>query len=218
MGMALTYARRYWLFSIVGIAGEDDLDALKTTVNGATTDGTAGAYVTGAEASVEHSGRRRGDGKVAQAPMLEAETSAILRERLITECANLLSVDAAVAWAPDALKTRNTLRTEDAEMLERAFVQRLRALEDHEVPALAESDAQTSETGTTREAPVANERNPACSTASGGIAIVGPRRRDKAHLKFVASQTCLVCGRKPSDPHHLRFAQPRALGRKVSDE
>jgi hypothetical protein len=34
----------------------------------------------------------------------------------------------------------------------------------------------------------------------------------------VASQTCLVCGRKPSDPHHLRFAQPRALGRKVSDE
>jgi hypothetical protein len=29
---------------------------------------------------------------------------------------------------------------------------------------------------------------------------------------------CLVCGRKPSDPHHLRFAQPRALGRKASDE
>jgi hypothetical protein len=27
-----------------------------------------------------------------------------------------------------------------------------------------------------------------------------------------------VCGRKPSDAHHLRFAQPRALGRKVSDE
>jgi len=29
---------------------------------------------------------------------------------------------------------------------------------------------------------------------------------------------CLICGRQPSDPHHLRFAQPRALGRKVSDE
>jgi hypothetical protein len=42
--------------------------------------------------------------------------------------------------------------------------------------------------------------------------------RDKAHLKFVASQPCLVCGRQPSDPHHLRFAQPRALGLKVSDE
>jgi hypothetical protein len=44
------------------------------------------------------------------------------------------------------------------------------------------------------------------------------RLRDKAHLKFVASQSCLVCGRQPSDPHHLRFAQPRAIGLKVSDE
>ena len=44
------------------------------------------------------------------------------------------------------------------------------------------------------------------------------RYRDKGHIKFVASHPCLVCGRKPSDPHHLRFAQVRALGRKVSDE
>ena len=44
------------------------------------------------------------------------------------------------------------------------------------------------------------------------------RRRDKLHLRFVASQPCIVCGRHPSDPHHLRFAQPRALGVKVSDE
>jgi hypothetical protein len=44
------------------------------------------------------------------------------------------------------------------------------------------------------------------------------RRRDKSHLRFVASQPCLVCGRHPSDPHHLRFSQPRALGLKVSDE
>ena len=51
------------------------------------------------------------------------------------------------------------------------------------------------------------------------LTIAEPRRlRDKAHLKFVASQPCLICGRQPSDPHHLRFAQPRALGLKVSDE
>jgi hypothetical protein len=51
------------------------------------------------------------------------------------------------------------------------------------------------------------------------LAIAEPKRlRDKAHLRFVASQPCLVCGRQPSDPHHLRFAQPRALGLKVSDE
>jgi DNA recombination protein Rad52 len=51
------------------------------------------------------------------------------------------------------------------------------------------------------------------------LAIAEPKRlRDKAHLQFVASQPCLVCGRQPSDPHHLRFAQPRSLGMKVSDE
>ena len=51
------------------------------------------------------------------------------------------------------------------------------------------------------------------------LAIAEPKRlRDKAHLKFVASQPCLVCGRQPSDPHHLRFAQPRGIGLKVSDE
>jgi len=51
------------------------------------------------------------------------------------------------------------------------------------------------------------------------LAIAEPKRlRDKAHLRFVASQPCLVCGRQPSDPHHLRFAQPRAIGIKVSDE
>ncbi|MGE3897220.1 MAG: Rad52/Rad22 family DNA repair protein [Variibacter sp.] len=44
------------------------------------------------------------------------------------------------------------------------------------------------------------------------------RRRNRHHLTFVAKQPCLICGRTPSDPHHLRFAQPRALGLKVSDE
>ena len=34
----------------------------------------------------------------------------------------------------------------------------------------------------------------------------------------MAKQPCLICGRRPADPHHRRFAQHRALGRKVSDE
>lgn len=46
-----------------------------------------------------------------------------------------------------------------------------------------------------------------------------PKRiRSREHLRFVAAQPCLACGRTPSQAHHLRFAQPRALGRKVSDE
>jgi hypothetical protein len=51
------------------------------------------------------------------------------------------------------------------------------------------------------------------------LTIAEPKRiRDRAHLEFVASQPCLICGRQPCDPHHLRFAQPRAIGMKVSDE
>src|SRR6185312_7398757 len=51
------------------------------------------------------------------------------------------------------------------------------------------------------------------------LTIGEPKRlRDKAHLRFVATQPCVICGRQPSDPHHLRFAQPRAIGLKVSDE
>jgi hypothetical protein len=51
------------------------------------------------------------------------------------------------------------------------------------------------------------------------LLIAKPRRyRSKDHLRFVACQACLICGRQPSDPHHLRYAQPRALGRKASDE
>lgn len=67
--------------------------------------------------------------------------------------------------------------------------------------------------------PLAPSDQPPRSIDKSQLTIAEPKRlRDKAHLKFVASQPCLVCGRQPSDPHHLRFAQPRALGMKVSDE
>ena len=46
-----------------------------------------------------------------------------------------------------------------------------------------------------------------------------PRRvRDKEHLRYVAAQPCVLCGRVPGDAHHIRFAQPKAFGAKVSDE
>lgn len=44
------------------------------------------------------------------------------------------------------------------------------------------------------------------------------RIRDKEHLRYVASQPCLLCSATPSDAHHIRFAQPRAMGRKVGDD
>jgi hypothetical protein len=70
----------------------------------------------------------------------------------------------------------------------------------------------------TAERPDAVELPPARIDKSQ-LTLAEPKRlRDKAHLKFVASQPCVICGRQPSDPHHLRFAQPRAIGLKVSDE
>jgi DNA recombination protein Rad52 len=51
------------------------------------------------------------------------------------------------------------------------------------------------------------------------LTIGEPKRiRSKEHLRFVAQQPCLICGRKPSHAHHVRYAQPRGLGLKVSDE
>jgi hypothetical protein len=46
-----------------------------------------------------------------------------------------------------------------------------------------------------------------------------PKRiRSKKHLRFVASQPCMICGRSPSHAHHIRYAQSCGLGLKVSDE
>jgi hypothetical protein len=76
-----------------------------------------------------------------------------------------------------------------------------------------------------QSAPLAPPLVPGGSSSEGGridksqLVIAEPKRlRDKAHLKFVASQPCVICERQPCDPHHLRFVQPRAIGLKVSDE
>ena len=51
------------------------------------------------------------------------------------------------------------------------------------------------------------------------LTIAEPKRiRSKEHLRFVASQPCVICGRTPAHPHHVRYAQPRGLALKVSDE
>jgi hypothetical protein len=40
------------------------------------------------------------------------------------------------------------------------------------------------------------------------------RLRDKEHLKYVASRSCLICGRQSSEPHHVRFT--RSSGTRAS--
>jgi hypothetical protein len=56
------------------------------------------------------------------------------------------------------------------------------------------------------------------ASGSGMLIEKTVRHRDRNHLKYVAGQPCLICSRTPSDPHHLKFAQPRAMAKKVSDE
>ena len=65
----------------------------------------------------------------------------------------------------------------------------------------------------------ANRRQRFVAIDKSVLTLPAPRRiRDRDPVKFVAKQPCLICGRRPADAHHLRFAQLPALGRKVSDE
>jgi hypothetical protein len=85
-----------------------------------------------------------------------------------------------------------------------------------EVAALALAMSQTTDVAIM---PGAHSVEPATIASRTVSPLTKPsRKRNKAHLVFVASQPCLICQRTPCDAHHLKFAQPKALGRKVSDE
>jgi ERF superfamily len=230
MGAALTYARRYALFTLVGIAGEDDLDAPDLDATSKT-------------GSVEpprsnHRSPSTGHGAAAARgakplggfarPILAPEQSAILRERLLDQLAAIRSADEAAIWAQRNLPAKNTLTAIDAKIVEERFQDRLSTISDGQAPdgtpdrpLLAVPDknlvfAGRADADTSRKASTAAKKR----SRSGAISALGKtvRLRDKEHRKFVLRQPCLVCGRVPSDPHHLTFTQPRALGCRVSDE
>src|SRR5947208_15071775 len=229
MGTALTYARRYALFTLVGIAGEDDLDAPDLTACGAAPGGEAESLRSRYPAASKDSGngRLRSGTKSNTAAVLDPPQSAALRDKLLGEVASLTSADLAVTWAIGALPAKHSLAAADAKLLEEAFEQKLSALSSSPI-----DQASPGESAVTVEMAPAEEHQvperPQAFHAEGDrpaaidksvLAVAAPRRyRNREHLRYVAQQACLVCGRKPSDPHHLRHAQPRALGRKASDE
>jgi hypothetical protein len=124
------------------------------------------------------------------------------------------------AWAHQVLPVKNTLTATDAQLVESAFQTKLSALRDE--PILDSSEATQRLTKAKVAQPTPETIHPVAFsepiTRRRTVAAKTIRLRDKEHRKFVATQPCLVCGRSPADAHHLRFAQPRALGRKVSDE
>jgi hypothetical protein len=214
MGAALTYARRYALFALVGIAGEDDLDA-PDILNG--------------PPPAEHGNqpeppRKTSKGTVHRPPVLDQAASGELRDQLMTEIGALTDGEELALWAHRRLPAKNTLTEPDARLVEAAYQSILVASQEGNLP------------GPEQTRPAANALPPTLSFSDDGSTsatvlasnpsddqtvtpITKPvRRRNKAHLAFVAEQPCLICKRSPCDAHHLKFAQPNTLGRKVSDE
>jgi ERF superfamily len=218
MGAALTYARRYALFTLVGIAGEDDLDApdLNADPNPAAPvprssdppkqgNGQASA----AQSTASPSGRPSGS---SARTILGTQLSASLRESLIEQLGAINSADKAAAWAHRSLPAKNTLSAADAKIVEERFQAKLSTFgESLYVDGTGAPDA-----GATRK----HSRRAKNQLRQDVVQALGKpvRLRDKDHRRFVLRQACLVCGRVPSDPHHLTFTQPRAFGRRVSDE
>jgi hypothetical protein len=267
MGAALTYARRYALFAMVGIAGEDDLDApdFANEPPSCKMAPDAGLAVSLNVASAQRPGQlRAGNPRMALVrERLKVDDSAAIQAQLIHEIKTLPEGELQHR-AISILKAKNRLSADDAKLVEEAFATRMAlqhgspealttdelrsALVNHASPEspLAPPDTvkPQQKRGRLRKVKASDDQPaaplvpsmPAKDVSPPGsthlqvdaistkidkseLTISEPRRhRDKAHLKFVASHPCLVCGRSPADAHHLRFAQPRAMGRKVSDE
>jgi hypothetical protein len=270
MGAALTYARRYALFTLVGIAGEDDLDApdLNGVVNtksllggssGDTDHGLLGNHslddlnscsVTATVPQSETATRNRSKPFRQLRVLLAENDSKVLRDRLICELKQFIRSDSLTTWAHRILPLKNQLTISDANEVEMAFEAKLHEIGDAFDPVIASTDVESqSKAAANRDGAagpnsrlahrhqerstlatvspnleISVQNEPSQSSAaeaavqSGMMLSKTVRRRNRDHLKFVNSQPCLACGRHPSDAHHLRFAQQRAMGRKVSDE
>ncbi len=242
MGAALTYARRYALFTLVGIAGEDDLDApdLNPNFEGAPkidlapniaapmqpeSESTAASKIRSTNWA---SGPRDKLLRPARAT-LDPEQSAKLREQLLATVAQLQSEEEAADWVHKNMPAKNTRIAADSDLVESAFkdklasIQSMQASVEEPVGSVAGDGSATANEQVFVElmeasaaAPIILPQKPEARRRR--VAAKTIRLRDKEHCKFVAMQPCVVCGRTPAEAHHIRFAQPRALNRKVSDE
>jgi hypothetical protein len=185
--------------------------------------------------------RRQGEGRngarVRSTPsMLSVDESAAQRDRLIADVAQLQSSDEAADWVYKNMPLKNELTAVDADLVATAFRDRLAVIEA-ETSALENGPHSPAVSAGTE----VNEPLPDPGGAPSPGVLEGPevglmvlhdhpegrergvagktiRLRDKEHCKYVSTQPCVICGRAPSEAHHIRFAQPRALSRKVSDE
>jgi hypothetical protein len=210
MGAALTYARRYALFALVGIAGEDDLDAPELASDPSPPPEPAIAP------SVACKPR---NGTPHRPPQLDPISSAALRDRMLAEITEIADGDGLATWIHRRMRDKNALTNADARAIEEACEALLAVRLDDIVDPIPHPIG-SSPPRELKDTPLLLDAAP---TPPSGRQTVRPltkplRQRSKAHLAFVAAQPCLICQRIPCDAHHLKFAQPQALGRKVSDE
>jgi len=222
MGAALTYARRYALFTLVGIAGEDDLDApdlptppIHPSAPKKPEEARSG-HLNGGRTPFRHNANGRA--APGKSPVLGPQESGQLRERLLAELSALGSADDAAIWAHRCLPEKNKLTATDAQCVEQAFAAELEVLvvQAGGGPEGPQGE-QSVQSRPRRDA--GRRRSRPKGVDKSVLALPELRRvRDRDHVRYVAQQPCLICGRTPCDAHHLRFTQSRALGRKVSDE
>jgi hypothetical protein len=233
MGTALTYARRYALFTLVGIAGEDDLDCPDLQGDAGPASASTSKLIGNDAAPFPMRKHTQGNGpppgaaRPSRPPALAPEQSSGLRDRLLAELESLKSMDAIFAWAKTALTDKNSLVVGDAKLVEDTFEQKLHDLAAEPASAPSVMPSAVDARSTSAAAAAEGGTTPGNTTGKPGrlkvdksvLTLAEPRRhRDREHLRWVKTQPCLICGRKPSDAHHLRFIQPRALGFRVSDE
>jgi ERF superfamily len=225
LGAALTYARRYALFTLVGIAGEDDLDAPDLT-NGSddaasrvmpeAADGPDRLGRTSASARIPSELLRASQGRAPAQPKLDvlsAEASANLRDQMLAELSHLNQVSALTVWAQRSLPRRSRLSNPDAIAVGASFEKKLACINEIGLNEQGQApDNGSAELNGPESRPT--ERR---SQEEVRFLHKPSRERDRVHRKHVASQPCLVCGRTPSDPHHVKFAESWTAGRKVSD-
>jgi hypothetical protein len=212
LGAALTYARRYALFTLVGIAGEDDLDAPDLPAAATAADPQSvlpslDPRRDGLNRSASRSPERRARPEKTKQSSLAPDASQDIEQQLISELAQIGDAEALAIWAHRVLPLKNQLSEQNAQKLEAAFAAKL-----NELAELAPDISSPVQ-------PNGGLGDSATRTASQVVTLSKPtRERDRNHLRFVATQPCLICGRTPSDAHHLKFAEQAAMGRKVSDK
>ena len=213
MGAALTYARRYALFTLVGIAGEDDLDApdliVPTPPAPKTETGKTKDRLNRGPNYSSQGQSDRGQQKVANsARTLDPEASEVLRDQLIAQLKGLNSAEEAADWAHRVLASKDSLGSADAKQVELAFQLKLSTLVTDQPNVAAQPEVPRR---------LHRGRNRATGVNKTVSALPVPRRiRDREHVKSVAKQPCLVSGRRPASRIISVLHSPRLWAEKLA--